>query len=507
MVCQPLNVHGTAEIHDLAALRQVIERAETQLRQSRIYAATARQLQTMGGDPAAQLGRLVRMLNREAMRTALQCAERSGWLVSGALASDAVGSDALVSGAVESGSAMDSVPNQVLTSGREAQADSAADAVLTSGHEAQTGRDRPPNPTLAWVAEPVAKPVAEAVAEPVVKPVTEPGAEPLAPPPSPLPNPPAVSTNSATGPQTATKSLLTNATAGPDVGTSPEAIATGFTSELRSRPHHPLPAKSFRPRATAAPDARIPIPPAPPPAAVPPKPSYRLPAASPIQSNSGEVDIQALMALANAGESRAELLDATTEELNIFSGVSAIFEETQATRMRAKPKSWEEQLRIVGSTLRHARRAQGLSIEALHARTYIPLQHLTAIERGDPGSLPAPVYVRGFVRRMAEALMLDSAFLLKQLEAVGDRPDLPRWLTAKSRPTYMLQPWHAYVGYAALVAGGIGFISHSGSETQPLEPLTPTILNEPTLPEVVPDRQTAPNPEPPETSIAPPESF
>jgi transcriptional regulator with XRE-family HTH domain len=240
---------------------------------------------------------------------------------------------------------------------------------------------------------------------------------------------------------------------------------------------------------------------------VPPQPGYRLPAASPIQSSSGEVDIQALIALANAGESSAELLDQTGEVFNIFSGVSAIFEETPASRGRAKPKSWEERLRIVGSTLRHARRAQGLSIEALHARTYIPLQHLTAIERGDHAQLPAPVYVRGFVRRIAEALMLDSAFLLKQLEVVGDRPDFPRWLTAKSRPTHILQPWHAYVGYAALVAGGIGFISHSGHESQPLEPLKPTILNEPTLPEVAPDPQTAPNTEATETSIAPPESF
>jgi len=62
-----------------------------------------------------------------------------------------------------------------------------------------------------------------------------------------------------------------------------------------------------------------------------------------------------------------------------------------------------------GALLRAVRESQGIDLREISDRTKIGSAHLEAIEADDFRSLPAPVYVRGFVRELGKLLRLDPA--------------------------------------------------------------------------------------------------
>jgi flagellar biosynthesis protein FlhG len=64
---------------------------------------------------------------------------------------------------------------------------------------------------------------------------------------------------------------------------------------------------------------------------------------------------------------------------------------------------------FTGSILRQVRESQGLRLEDISQRTKVGQPYLSAIETEDFGTLPAAVYVRGFVAEMAKVLKLDAA--------------------------------------------------------------------------------------------------
>ncbi|WP_273845626.1 helix-turn-helix domain-containing protein [Rubrobacter calidifluminis] len=61
----------------------------------------------------------------------------------------------------------------------------------------------------------------------------------------------------------------------------------------------------------------------------------------------------------------------------------------------------------IGEELRRAREERGLMLEDVERATKIRRRYLEGIEREDYGVMPAPVYVRGFVRTYADYLGLD----------------------------------------------------------------------------------------------------
>ena len=71
----------------------------------------------------------------------------------------------------------------------------------------------------------------------------------------------------------------------------------------------------------------------------------------------------------------------------------------------------------VGSRLRDAREAAGLSIEQVAAETRIPQRHLLSIEGGDFGALPSRTYAIGFSRTYARLLNLDERQVLDDVRA------------------------------------------------------------------------------------------
>ncbi len=62
---------------------------------------------------------------------------------------------------------------------------------------------------------------------------------------------------------------------------------------------------------------------------------------------------------------------------------------------------------FTGALLRKVREAHGVEVSDISERTKIGKAHLVAIEEEDFGSLPAAVYVRGFVAELAKFLRLD----------------------------------------------------------------------------------------------------
>ncbi|MCO5200937.1 MAG: helix-turn-helix domain-containing protein, partial [Chloroflexi bacterium] len=69
----------------------------------------------------------------------------------------------------------------------------------------------------------------------------------------------------------------------------------------------------------------------------------------------------------------------------------------------------------IGETLRLTREHRGLSIEQVAQDTRISVRFLEALEAEQFDELPAPVYVRGFLRSYANYLKIDAQPLLDSL--------------------------------------------------------------------------------------------
>ena len=70
----------------------------------------------------------------------------------------------------------------------------------------------------------------------------------------------------------------------------------------------------------------------------------------------------------------------------------------------------------IGVKLRHARVAKGMTASDIAMRTKIPKYAIEALESGDYASLPAPVFVRGFLRSYAQAVNIDGVLLVREFE-------------------------------------------------------------------------------------------
>jgi cytoskeletal protein RodZ len=65
----------------------------------------------------------------------------------------------------------------------------------------------------------------------------------------------------------------------------------------------------------------------------------------------------------------------------------------------------------IGATLRDARRRLGLEVREVEERTKIRAKYLRALENEDWETLPAPAYVRGFLRSYGQVLGIDGEML------------------------------------------------------------------------------------------------
>ena len=118
-------------------------------------------------------------------------------------------------------------------------------------------------------------------------------------------------------------------------------------------------------------------------------------------------------------------------------------------------------LETLGQHLRQTREARGLSLAEVSHDIHVRTVYLQGIEQGDMTRLPEPVYVRGFVKRYADYLGLDSQDLLIKTDPIllkaKPKPELTQPPQQESfavslRPIHL---WSAYVVLIVLAVGGL----------------------------------------------------
>lgn len=136
-----------------------------------------------------------------------------------------------------------------------------------------------------------------------------------------------------------------------------------------------------------------------------------------------------------------------------------------------------ESLQEIGKQLLTARELRGFSLAELNTYTHIQIHLMEAIENGKWDELPEDVYVRGFIRVMANTLGLNGTNLaasLPQPEAV--KAVLPSWYQTDKKSSgfdFQVNPMHLYLGYTVLVAGAVGGLSLMSHQANSNKLVTP----------------------------------
>lgn len=121
------------------------------------------------------------------------------------------------------------------------------------------------------------------------------------------------------------------------------------------------------------------------------------------------------------------------------------------------PQEQVEKLEELGSRLRQFRTEQSIPLEEVAAQTRIQARLLNAIEEGRLEELPEPVYIKGFIKRFAEALGLNGAeFASAFPTGSGLQFIKPSW---RYLPAAQLRPVHLYLLYVFLVIGAVNGLS------------------------------------------------
>jgi cytoskeletal protein RodZ len=125
----------------------------------------------------------------------------------------------------------------------------------------------------------------------------------------------------------------------------------------------------------------------------------------------------------------------------------------------------------VGETLKCARKAQGVDLCTLAARTKINVKYLEAIESDDRSSLPSSFFYRSFVDQYARALSLDTREIDAEVDRVlsADAPlPLPGYESVVARnvpPLTYVHRFHSRRTYASLATLVLVVVGCSGVYT------------------------------------------
>jgi cytoskeletal protein RodZ len=113
---------------------------------------------------------------------------------------------------------------------------------------------------------------------------------------------------------------------------------------------------------------------------------------------------------------------------------------------------------VIGGALRRGREHLGLTQAQMGERLHVDASVIAALEEERFGALGAPVFVRGHLRRYAQALHLDADDLQRNYEsrqsAVAE-PDVGQAPRALSQPDPRRFLWPAVIAAGLAVLGGI----------------------------------------------------
>ncbi|NCJ08168.1 DUF4115 domain-containing protein [Synechococcales cyanobacterium C] len=130
----------------------------------------------------------------------------------------------------------------------------------------------------------------------------------------------------------------------------------------------------------------------------------------------------------------------------------------------SSPEFEQEQSRKladIGAELRRAREQQGKSLEDIAAKTLIQQRMLKAIEAGKLEQLPEPVYVKGFIRRYADALALNGTKLADLFPVSA--AFAPSKEQLKAQPPIAvdsLRPVHLWLLYVVVIIAAVSGLSY-----------------------------------------------
>jgi cytoskeleton protein RodZ len=165
----------------------------------------------------------------------------------------------------------------------------------------------------------------------------------------------------------------------------------------------------------------------------------------------------------------------------------------------------------VGRYLQQCRKRSGLSVEAVSTGSRVVPRFVHALEADQHADLPAPVYVRGFIRAYCELAGADveEALRLYDAEAVPDPPLTVRPAAPAATPTPVRRPWRRVV-VGALVVAALGTVAMlSFGRRQPdaaarREGAAPAAPSQPAPPDVSASRANVAIPPPPVSPATPP---
>jgi len=103
----------------------------------------------------------------------------------------------------------------------------------------------------------------------------------------------------------------------------------------------------------------------------------------------------------------------------------------------------EESLQLLCQKIREARIANNLSLESVSGHLHISVRILEAIEEGNPGNGPSPVFFRGLVRNYCQFLDLDKTEIIEKIDKLLKVEDPDDELNTKSlRPVFASKESH-----------------------------------------------------------------
>jgi cytoskeleton protein RodZ len=154
----------------------------------------------------------------------------------------------------------------------------------------------------------------------------------------------------------------------------------------------------------------------------------------------------------------------------------------------------EEPELSVGQHLRREREQKNISLESIAKVTRITLQNLEALERDNFHALPAPVFVRGFLRTYAAYLGLDPKKIIEIYQAQMNASAVSQEVE-KGPPPRSIQSLAKYMIILFIIALAVGIASYFLLEKTPIPP-PPSPPSSPkiSLPQTPPAKLPAPEP-------------
>lgn len=122
----------------------------------------------------------------------------------------------------------------------------------------------------------------------------------------------------------------------------------------------------------------------------------------------------------------------------------------------------EESLQLLGQKIREVRIAKNLSLESVSGHLHIAVKILEAIEEGNPGKGPSPVFLRGLVRTYCQFLEMDKTDIIDKIDQVLKSVDQDEQKIKILKPVLEIRESHPIrniVTVLVLVTGGYLFYS------------------------------------------------